>query len=231
MPASSLERRRACASATPRTSHPASRRPRRSGKRSPTHQWIERYGADVDNLRGALEWAFAPDGDVAVGLDLVGCSHVIWAELGLMLEHLRWVEEALRHVGKKTPPQVTARLLSWQAGDVRDIDDAADYDEAMRAATLFRKFGDGFHEGRALLRAGTARLLPDNVEESERLLRKAHALVAPSGTTKTLGAASARWPPPDCLAAIRVKRARCTSRRCASIASSARPWRPSPGWL
>ena len=153
---------------------------------TPTQQWIERYGADVDNLRGALEWAFAPDGDVAVGLDLVGCSHVIWAELGLMLEHLRWVEEALRHVGKKTPPEVTARLLSWQAGDVRDIDDAADYDEAMRAATLFRKFGDGFHEGRALLRAGTARLLPDNVEESERLLRKAHALVAPSGATKTL---------------------------------------------
>ena len=77
-------------------------------------------------------------------------------------------------------------MLSWQAGDVRDIDDAADYDEATRAATLFRKLGAGFHEGRALLRAGTARLLPDNVEESEQLLRKAHALVAPSGATKTL---------------------------------------------
>jgi predicted ATPase/DNA-binding winged helix-turn-helix (wHTH) protein len=153
---------------------------------APTQQWMEHYAADVDNLRGALEWAFAPDGDVAVGLDLVGCSHVVWAELGLMLEHRRWVEEALRHVGKKTPPEVTARVLSWQAGDVRDIDDAADYDEAMRAATLFHKLGDGFHEGRALLRAGTARLMPDNVEESERLLRKAYALLAPSGATKTL---------------------------------------------
>ena len=153
---------------------------------APTQPWMEHYAADVDNLRGALEWAFAPDGDVAVGLDLVGCSHVVWAELGLMLEHRRWVEEALRHVGKKTPPEVTARVLSWQAGDVRDIDDAADYDEAMRAATLFRKLGDGFHEGRALLRAGTARLMPDNVEESERLLRKAHALLTPSGATKTL---------------------------------------------
>jgi predicted ATPase/DNA-binding winged helix-turn-helix (wHTH) protein len=153
---------------------------------TPTQRWIELHAADVDNLRGALEWAFAPDGDVAIGLDLVGRSHVVWAELGLMLEHRRWVDEALRHVNKKTPPEVSARLLSWQAGDVRDIDDPADYDEATRAAAFFRKLGDGFHEGRALLRAGTARLMPDNVDESERLLRKAHALLTPLGATKTL---------------------------------------------
>jgi predicted ATPase/DNA-binding winged helix-turn-helix (wHTH) protein len=153
---------------------------------TPTQQWIARYEADVDNLRGALEWAFGPDGDVAVGLDLVGHSHVLWAELGLMLEHRRWVVEALAQVGKKTPADATARLLSWQAGDVRELDDPADYDEAMRAAALYRKLGDSFHEGRALLRAGTARLAPDNVEEGEDLLRKARALVRPSGATKTL---------------------------------------------
>jgi hypothetical protein len=56
----------------------------------------------------------------------------------------------------------------------------------MRAAALYRKLGDGFHEGRALLRAGTARLAPDNVEEGEGLLRKAHPLVRPSRATKTL---------------------------------------------
>jgi predicted ATPase len=158
---------------------------------TPTDRWIELYAADVDNLRGALEWAFAPDGDVALGLDLVSFSHVLWEELGLMLEHRRWVDEALRRVkdkqlGKKSPTDVIARLLSWQAGDVRDIDDAADYDEAMRAAGLFHKLGDAFQEGRVLLRAGTARLLPDNVEESERLLHKAHALVRSFGATKTL---------------------------------------------
>jgi predicted ATPase len=152
----------------------------------PTHQWTARYADDIDNLRGALEWAFAPDGDVAVGVDLVGCSHVIWTELGLMSEHRRWVNEALAKVTTATPAEVAARLLSWQAGDVRDLDDPTDYDEAMRAAVLYRKLGNGFHEGRALLRAGTARLLPDNVEEGERLLRRANALVSPFGTTKTL---------------------------------------------
>jgi predicted ATPase/DNA-binding winged helix-turn-helix (wHTH) protein len=153
---------------------------------TPTEQWMARYEADIDNLRGALEWAFAPGGDLAVGLDLVGQSHVIWAELGLMLEHRRWVHSALAKVGKATPAAVTARLLAWQAGDVKDMDDPTDYDEAVRAAALFRKLGDGFQEGRVLLRAGAARLLPDNGDEGESILRKAHALVLPSGNTKTL---------------------------------------------
>ena len=116
----------------------------------------------------------------------IGVGRVLWAELGLILEHRRWVVEALDKVAKGTPSEVTARLLSWQAGDVRELDDPADYDEAVRAASLYRKVGDGFQEGRVLLRAGTARLLPDSVDEGERLLRKAHALVRPFGTTKTL---------------------------------------------
>jgi predicted ATPase len=152
---------------------------------TPTQQWIANYEADLDNLRRALDWAFGPGGDLAAALELVGYSHVLWAELGLMLEHRRWVDQALAKVDKKTPAAVTARLLSWQAGEVRELEDPTDYDEAMRAAALSRKLGNGFHEGRALLRAGTARLWPDNVEESERLLRKAHALVRPSGPTKT----------------------------------------------
>src|SRR6266566_7942158 len=51
---------------------------------TPTQQWIACYQPDIDNLRGALEWAFGPDGDVAVGLELVAHSHVLWAELGLI---------------------------------------------------------------------------------------------------------------------------------------------------
>src|SRR5512139_2920398 len=153
---------------------------------TPTQRWIVQYEADLDNLRGALEWAFGTDGDVNIALDLVGRSHVIWAELGLMLEHRRWVNEALAKIRKETPAEVTARLLSWQAGDVRELDDPTDYDDAMRAAALYREVGDGFQEGRVLLRAGTARLSPDSVAEGENLLRKAQVLVRPFGPTKTL---------------------------------------------
>jgi predicted ATPase/DNA-binding winged helix-turn-helix (wHTH) protein len=153
---------------------------------TPTQKWMASYAADVDNLRGALDWAFGPNGDIAMALDLVGQSHVVWSELGLMLEHRRWVDQALGKVSKKTPAAVTARLLSWQAGEVRELEDPIDYEEAMQAAALYRKLGDGFHEGRSVLRAGTARLSPDDTDEGERLLGRAHALVRPSGATKTL---------------------------------------------
>jgi predicted ATPase/DNA-binding winged helix-turn-helix (wHTH) protein len=152
----------------------------------PTHRWLEQFAADVDNLRAALEWSFAPGGAQALGLRLAGTSHVLWAELGLFVEHRHWVERALAAADRKTPADVTARLLSWQAGEVRAHDDPADYDDAMRAAALFRKLSDKFAEGRMLCRAGTVRLMPDSVEDSEALLRKALALLRPAGTTKSL---------------------------------------------
>lgn len=151
-----------------------------------TRQWITQYEPDLDNLRGALNWAFGKDGDINIGLGLVGHSHILWAELGLMLEHRRWVNEALDKIRKSTPPEVTARVLSWQAGDVREIDDPNDYTDAMRAAGLYRKVGDRFQEGRVLSRAGTALLSPDNVEEAEDLLCKAQVLLRPFGRTKAL---------------------------------------------
>jgi hypothetical protein len=153
---------------------------------TPTQQWIVRYEPDLDNLRGALEWTFGENGDLSVGLSLVGQSHVLWSELGLVQEHRHWVDQALGNVCNVTPPEVTARLLSWQAGDVREIDDPTDYEEAMRAVKLYRKVGDGFQEGRVLLRAGTLRLSRDKPGQAEDLLRKARALLRPCGPTKTL---------------------------------------------
>jgi predicted ATPase/DNA-binding winged helix-turn-helix (wHTH) protein len=148
--------------------------------------WLVRYGPDVDNLRAALTWAFGADGDLTLGLELVGFSHLIWAELGFPFEHRRWVEEALARTDATTPATTLARLLSWQAGDVKELDDPTDYKEALRAAALYRDLGDRFHQGQLLLRAGMARLSSDNAAESEQLLNEAHGLLRPSGATKTL---------------------------------------------
>jgi hypothetical protein len=147
--------------------------------------WLSRYGADVDNLRAALAWAFGADGDVALGLELVGFSHLVWAELGLPFEHRRWVEAALARVDDTTPAATLARLLSWQAGDVKELEDPADYDEAVRAAALYRSFGDRFHQGQLLLRAGMAQLSSENPADGEQLLNEAYVLIRPFGPTKT----------------------------------------------
>ena len=146
--------------------------------------WLSRYAPDVDNLRGALAWTFG-GGDVALGLELVGFSHLVWAELGLPFEHRRWVEEALGRTDRKTPAATLARLLSWQAGDVKDLDDPTDYHEAIRAATLYRSLGDRFHQGQLLLRAGMAQLWSEKSADGEQLLNEAYALLRPSGPTKT----------------------------------------------
>lgn len=148
-------------------------------------RWLEQHGDDVDELRAALDWAFGPGGDVALGIELVANSHELWGEIGSLLEHRRWVDEALRHAADGTPRTVMAKLLSWHAGDVRELDDPADYTEAMRAASLHAAEGDAFGEGRALLRAGSGRMLEEGTQ-GETLLRRAHVLLRPFGETKAL---------------------------------------------
>jgi hypothetical protein len=149
-----------------------------------TERWLAEFGPDVDNLRGALSWAFGPGGDIGIALELAGFSHLIWAELGLTFEHRRWIEDALARVDASTPPATLARLLSWQAGDVKELDDPTDHQEAMRAASLYRDLGDPFHQGQLLLRAGMA-LLSEGDAGGEPLLDEAHVLVRPFGPTKT----------------------------------------------
>jgi predicted ATPase/DNA-binding winged helix-turn-helix (wHTH) protein len=150
-----------------------------------TDPWLAEYGPDIDNIRGALSWAFAPGGDIATGLELAGVSHLIWAELGLAFEHRRWIEDALARVDDKTPAATLARLLSWQAGDVKDLEDPAEYEEAIRAAGLYADLGDPFHRGQLLLRAGMARLSEGDAA-SEQLLDQAHTQLRPFGPSKTL---------------------------------------------
>jgi hypothetical protein len=103
-----------------------------------------------------------------------------------MLEHKYWVERGLAVVGDETPQILLARLLSWQAGDVKDVEDSTDVDDALRAAALYHELGDKFHQGQMLLRAGTGRLTQDSGADGERLLREARDLLQPFGRTKTL---------------------------------------------
>jgi predicted ATPase/DNA-binding winged helix-turn-helix (wHTH) protein len=153
---------------------------------SASESWLARYGADVDNLRAALAFAFGPDGNREIALELTGCSHVIWSELGLMLEHRHWVERARDLVDADTPPLTQARLLSWQSGDVKDADDPSDIDDALSAASLYRGLSDAFHAGKMLLRAGAGRLTQVGEQDAEPLLREALNLLKPFGPTKTL---------------------------------------------
>jgi predicted ATPase/DNA-binding winged helix-turn-helix (wHTH) protein len=151
-----------------------------------TQAWLAEYSDDVDQVRSALEWSFGPDRDSAIGLELVGVSHLLWSELGLVLEHRHWVASALDRLNADTPARLRARVLSWQAGDIKDVDDASDCDDALEAAEIHARLGDRFAQGQMLLRAGSVCMATKPDQTGEQLLLQARELLSPYGKTKSL---------------------------------------------
>jgi predicted ATPase/DNA-binding winged helix-turn-helix (wHTH) protein len=64
-------------------------------KTRPAAEWLTVYGLDIDNVRAALDWAFAPGGDVKIGVALTVASERLSFGLSLMDEFRRRVERAL----------------------------------------------------------------------------------------------------------------------------------------
>jgi predicted ATPase/DNA-binding winged helix-turn-helix (wHTH) protein len=52
----------------------------------PRAEWLDDYAGSIDNLRAALDWAFSPDGDAAIGVPLAARAVPLWLELSLLTE-------------------------------------------------------------------------------------------------------------------------------------------------
>jgi predicted ATPase/DNA-binding winged helix-turn-helix (wHTH) protein len=52
----------------------------------PAIEWLAVYGREVDNVRAALDWAFSPNGDSAIGVGLTTASVPLWFQLALLDE-------------------------------------------------------------------------------------------------------------------------------------------------
>jgi hypothetical protein len=61
--------------------------------------WIRIYGRYLDDIRSALDWAFSPGGDLAIGVTLTASAIPVVFQLSLVDECRRWVERALLHCG------------------------------------------------------------------------------------------------------------------------------------
>jgi predicted ATPase/DNA-binding winged helix-turn-helix (wHTH) protein len=60
-----------------------------------TAEWLAVYGRELDNLRAALDWAFAAGGDTALGIALTIAAVPLWFQLSLLDECRARVERAL----------------------------------------------------------------------------------------------------------------------------------------
>jgi predicted ATPase/DNA-binding winged helix-turn-helix (wHTH) protein len=65
---------------------------------TPTPENLARYGREIDNVRVALDWAFSPAGDPAIGRVLTAAYVPVWFDLELMVECRERTERALDSV-------------------------------------------------------------------------------------------------------------------------------------
>jgi predicted ATPase/DNA-binding winged helix-turn-helix (wHTH) protein len=65
----------------------------------PTGEWLAEYAQEIDNLRAALDWAFAPGGDGSMGVALTAAAFAIWMRLSLIEECHSRTGQALGALG------------------------------------------------------------------------------------------------------------------------------------
>jgi predicted ATPase/DNA-binding winged helix-turn-helix (wHTH) protein len=71
---------------------------------------IIEHGREIDNIRAALEWAFSPAGDPAVGVTLTAMYAPVWLYLSLLQETKERVEHALTNLGSQTDSPLVIRM-------------------------------------------------------------------------------------------------------------------------
>ncbi|GAC1043839.1 winged helix-turn-helix domain-containing protein [Rhizobium sp. No.120] len=108
-----------------------------------TDEWLRLHGALIHDLRIAVAWAFAPDGDVSLGIELTATSNIIWTQLGLMTEQLAVIETALARAStsEALDPRHEMHLRLSHAGTIyhiksseRDPQALAEYHRAIQIA-------------------------------------------------------------------------------------------------
>jgi predicted ATPase/DNA-binding winged helix-turn-helix (wHTH) protein len=79
---------------------------------TPLLEWLSIYGAELDNVRTALDWAFAPDGDAALGIALTAAAVTMWVRLSLFAECRERSRTALAALGDTGDDHIRMQLLS-----------------------------------------------------------------------------------------------------------------------
>jgi non-specific serine/threonine protein kinase len=110
------------------------------------------YRREIDNLRAALNWAFAADGDVAVGVALAATGADFWGAVSLVAESCKWSATALARIGAAVGTRWEMILqcslgmsLIFTKGTVNEAREAL-----TRGLSLARTFADFDYQQRAI---------------------------------------------------------------------------------
>jgi predicted ATPase/DNA-binding winged helix-turn-helix (wHTH) protein len=157
----------------------------------PAAEWLDTYGCHVDNLRAALEWAFASDeaADRRVGAEIAALSMPLWLESSLHAEARLWAHQALNIAGLETRHEMmlqialgTVLLKTEAASNVWRTIGAA----FLRGLELAELGGDTEHSLRALYGLYVEALHANKYEQARGFAERFRALAEQIGSRADL---------------------------------------------
>jgi predicted ATPase/DNA-binding winged helix-turn-helix (wHTH) protein len=141
-------------------------------------RWLETYAPEIDNVRVALDWAFNPGGDPALGLEVTACSYLLWYLLSLMQEGRSRLERAIANLSPATPKQVEALLWYGYGFLSAGVPRGRALPALRRAVALYRTIDQPVWLARALGLYGLNLARGGYVAEGNEALEEARGLLA-----------------------------------------------------
>ncbi len=117
-------------------------------------EWLALLAPELENVRVALGWALAAEGDATIGAALAAATARFWFEAGYFTEGRNWLGRALAQAPQDADPLVRIRLYRGLADLCMDA--AAGEAAARQACALASATGDPILEGLCLRALGAA---------------------------------------------------------------------------
>ena len=83
--------------------------------------WPAAHSVEIDNVRVALAWAFAPNGDASIGVALAAASVPIWFGMSRLAECRGWTEKALEALDARDRDTRTELVTANRVGAVPEV--------------------------------------------------------------------------------------------------------------
>ena len=104
----------------------------------PAPDWTADYASHLDNLRAAIDWAYAPHGDAAMAVALTAMAVPLWVQMSLVDECYRRVTAALARTEAMAAPDLLLqmKLLAALGGSLLYVIGPTEETEAVWTRTL-----------------------------------------------------------------------------------------------